>query len=108
MKDEARIECELKGKQRGGHIENFILREYETDHGTLVICFGDITGDFRFADGEVIRTSVVEETHIADGYLETRNTFYELGEPGNDTHHPRYASNHHIFIRGETIKEVVK
>jgi len=75
--------CALKGKRRGGTIEEWKL-QYVGDPivGTGEICFGrcvdddwhgNSTGGFRTS--EVIHHD--KENHI----LETRNTLYMLGEP---------------------------
>ena len=83
MKDELDIVCALKGKRRGGTIEEWILREAGTPIvGTGEICFGrcvdddwhgNITGGFR--------TSEVVHHDTENSMLETRNTIYKLGAP---------------------------
>lgn len=72
------IERTLKGKIKGGHLEKWALHEVTNDRQ---IVWGTITGDDRFRDGDRIHTSLVLAVHEDANILETRNTYYTLGEP---------------------------
>lgn len=70
------IERELKGKRKGGHLDQW----YTTKIGDREIAHGYITGDIRFFDGIDMHTSTVVAIHHDEKILETKNTYYTLGE----------------------------
>jgi len=50
----------------------------------FVVVVGKVYNDSRFENGKIIRTSVIKVANIKDGYVETRNTTYLLGEIDKD------------------------
>lgn len=78
MDEQFNVERALKGKRKGGHLENWLVRpRYNGDEEFVV---GMVTGDNRFYENEQIYTSPVVAIHEKEQILETRNTYYTLGK----------------------------
>lgn len=68
----------LQNKQKGGHLKSYT--KFRLSDGKRFVVCGEVHGDGRWADGTIIHTSLVEELHEDERILETRNTYYTLGE----------------------------
>jgi len=68
----------LQNKFKAGHLNPF-TKFVLSDDNTYIVC-GECHGDPRWADGTIIRTSVVLCHHEDDGVIETRNSYYTVGE----------------------------
>jgi len=76
------LERELKGKRKGGTIEDWHFSTAVTPvEGTGQICFGRVVGDNVHGTIGMFRTSEIITHHKEENILETRNTYYMLGEP---------------------------
>jgi hypothetical protein len=58
-------------------LENWILINW----GTLAVAEGNVFGDPRFHDGQLIHTSYIKMISYSEGKISTRNTTYYLGTP---------------------------
>jgi hypothetical protein len=43
------------------------------------VAYGSVYGNPRFEDGTSVRTSKIQEINLDSGYIQTRNSRYELG-----------------------------
>jgi len=80
MDSEFEIERILRGKQKGGRLENW-KRQYFSPEKYIIWgnCFDDACG--RFPDNTRIHTSIVVAHHVEDRIIETLNSYYILGKP---------------------------
>jgi len=74
--------CALKGKRRGGTIEDWTLQKVGTPIvGTGELCFGRcVDDDWHGNSTNGFRTSEVVYHDKENSILETRNTMYKLGK----------------------------
>jgi len=84
--DEVAILARLKGKKRGGKLDFFTIRAFNSSQGDYEIAYGYIYGDDRFTDGEMIRTSIVTAVHEDMKIIETRNTYYDYDREATPQH----------------------
>jgi hypothetical protein len=78
------IERALKGKRKGGTIEDWWLQQCgEPLQGTGEVCRGRIVDDAHHGSGSFsdFHTSEVIRHYVEENILETRNTYYTLGKP---------------------------
>lgn len=77
-KEEVDLLAALQNKQKGGHLVKYT--KFRLNDGKSFIVCGEIENDWRWSDGTLIHTSLVEHLHEDEKILETRNTYYTLGE----------------------------
>lgn len=76
------LECALKGKRKGGILENWHITEgVNSDGEPATQGHGNVYGDVNWREGTYIHTSVIVNHYVEEGILETRNTYYTLGKP---------------------------
>ena len=73
----------LQNKNKAGHLKQY-TKFFLSDDKTYIMC-GECHGDPRWADGTIIRTSVVIHHHEEEKIVETRNSYYTLGEEVPDS-----------------------
>lgn len=79
------LERALKGKRKGGRLENWFVHEFVNYlEVPMSIALGEIIGDPRFPASAPLKTSPVLAVHEKECILETRNTYYELGNPADE------------------------
>jgi hypothetical protein len=76
------VERALKGKRKGGTIENWVM--HKVLNGSAVVCCGRIVGDLRHgtSNSDSFKTSAVVNHYVDENIVETLNTYYILGKPG--------------------------
>lgn len=75
MESQLEIVLRLKGKHLKGTIENWAIFPYGNGE-TVIGDFYSVDGDCQVTD---IRTSTIVEIHKEYSILETRNSYYKLG-----------------------------
>jgi hypothetical protein len=77
------LECVLKGKYKGGILQNWYMTDYGLDGDGLPVksAHGNIYNDDRFREGEFIHTSAIINHYVEENIVETLNTYYTLGRP---------------------------
>jgi hypothetical protein len=77
------LECVLKGKYKGGRLENWYITDHGLDDDGLPVkgAHGNIYEDDRFRTGEYIHTSAIINHYVEENIVETLNTYYTLGRP---------------------------
>lgn len=78
MDNEIQMLAALQNKAKGGHLKLYTKFDIGTN-GEYIVC-GEVHGDPRWADGMLIHTSLVIHHYEDEKILETRNTYYTLGE----------------------------
>lgn len=75
----------LKGKRKGGLLEDWFVYKFVNylDKKRMIV-MGHISGDQRFDVDVVLKTSQVVAIHEKERILETKYTYYELGEPASE------------------------
>ena len=68
----------LQNKQKGGNGAKYT--KFRLSNGKQFVVCGEVHNDGRWADGTLIHTSLVEKIHEDEKILETRNTYYTLGD----------------------------
>lgn len=53
--------------------------------GRMIQMIGEVYGDKRWHDGTVIRTSLIKELNLEEGYVQTLNTRYQLCTSNEET-----------------------
>lgn len=80
------LERALKGKRKGGRLDRWCVLDLSTLglnwKGTVML--GYLHGDVRFDSGSGVKTSAIVAIHAKEYVLETKRTYYELGDPGSD------------------------
>jgi hypothetical protein len=76
----------LQDKIQGGEFVQY-TKFLLSDGETYVVC-GELHGDHRWRDGALIHTFPVVCHHVEEKILETRNTFYMLGEEITEESNP--------------------
>jgi len=72
------LECALKGKRKGGTLENWSITSIDEDTKRA---HGNVHGDSNWRESEYITTSAIVNHYVEEGIIETRNTYYTLGKP---------------------------
>lgn len=72
------IMAALQNKREGGTFKKY-TKFYINDNKSYVLC-GELHNDPRWTNGTLIHTSVVIYHHVDENIIETRNTYYLLGE----------------------------
>lgn len=79
------LERALKGKRKGGLLEGWFVHEFVNYlDQPRKIALGVISGDLRFTDGSPLKTSAIIAVHEKEQIIETKRTYYELGNPASD------------------------
>lgn len=68
----------LQGKFKAGHLKVF-TKFFLSDGKEFIVC-GECHGDVRWPDGTLIHTSLVVCHHEEEHVIETRNSYYTVGE----------------------------
>ena len=93
----------LLGKRQGGKLNNWRRWHYDSNNPEAFVILGRVENDDYWGNDD-LRTSTVVKEHLDLGFVETLNTFYELGEKMsdedlaymNEIHKPE-GSDHPIF-----------
>ena len=81
--NEVALLAALQDKAEGGFFKKY-TKFYISDGESYVLC-GELHGDTRWANGTLIHTSVVIHLYEEEKIIETRNTYYTLGEEVTDS-----------------------
>jgi hypothetical protein len=63
--------------KRVPRLENWCVHNF----GTMAVAEGNVFGDPRFQDGQLISTSYIKQVSYSEGKITTKNNFYYLGTP---------------------------
>lgn len=75
------IECALKGKHKAGFLDRYSFGEVlGRSGGTAQVAYGKIYDDSRWPPGTSMTTSEIVKIHEKERILETRNSYYTLGD----------------------------
>jgi hypothetical protein len=66
--------------------------------GTCAVAEGNVYGDPRFQDGQLISTSYIKIYSLSEGKINTKNTCYYLGEPAKSP-----PADNEVIIKKEEI-----
>lgn len=76
------LERALKGKRKGGTIEDWLISEpVNPIEGTGSVCLGRVVDDDVHGTVGGFHTSEIINHYVEENIIETRNTFYTLGKP---------------------------
>jgi hypothetical protein len=77
MHSDIDVMAALQGKEKGGHFK--VFTKFFIDEDKFILC-GEIYGDTRWPDGHLVRTSKVVHHYVDECIVETKHTYYTLGQ----------------------------